>query len=56
MSYKFTQVMENNSSPFIKKLRITLLVLIIVGMVLLCTENIWLQKLTDYLVTTLAKQ
>lgn len=56
MSYKFIQVMENNSSPFIKKLRITLLVLIIIGVILLFTENIWLQKLTDYLVTILAKQ
>ncbi len=51
MSYKFIKIMENNSSPLIRKVRIILLVLIIAGLTLIFTQNIWLPKLTDYVLT-----
>jgi len=51
MSYKFIKVMENNSSSLIRKVRIILLILIIIGLALIFTKNIWLPKLTDYVLT-----
>lgn len=51
MSYKFVKVMENNSSPLIRKVRIILLVLIVVGLTLIFTQNSWLPKLTEYVLT-----
>lgn len=41
---------EDNSSPFIKKVRIILLVMIIVGIGLLATQNIWVPKLVAYII------
>lgn len=51
MSYKFIKVMENNSSPLIRKIRIILLILIIIGLTLIFTQNIWLPKLMEYILT-----
>ena len=40
---------ENNASPVVKAVRIILLILIIVGLVLIFTKNLWVPKLVDYI-------
>jgi uncharacterized membrane protein YbaN (DUF454 family) len=49
MYNKWRQTMENNSSPTIKKIRIILLILIIIGIGFIVTNNIWVPKLVDYI-------
>lgn len=51
MPYKFIKVMESNSSSIIRKIRIILLVIIIIGLGLIFTQNIWLPKLNEYALT-----
>lgn len=41
--------LEDNSSPFIRGLRIFLLVLIVIGIGLIFTQNLWVPKLVDYI-------
>lgn len=43
--------MEDNASPVIKRLRIILLILIVIGIALLLTQKFWVPKLVDYLLT-----
>jgi hypothetical protein len=43
--------MEDNGSPAIKRLRIILLVLIVVGIALLFTQKFWVPRLVDYILT-----
>lgn len=40
---------EDNSSPFIKKVRIVLLVMIIVGVGLLGTQSFWVPRLVAFI-------
>lgn len=40
---------EDNSSPTIRMVRIVLLILIIVGVGLLLTKDMWVPKLVDYI-------
>jgi hypothetical protein len=41
--------MENNSSLFIRVVRIFLLILIIIGIGLIFTRNAWVPKVVDYI-------
>jgi hypothetical protein len=43
--------MEDNASPAIRRLRIILLVLIVIGIALLLTQKFWVPRLVDYLIT-----
>lgn len=40
---------ENNNSPFIRTVRIVLLILIIVGIVLIFTRDTWVPTLVNYI-------
>ena len=41
--------MEDNASPIVRAVRIILLVLIIVGIALIFTQDTWVPKLVEYL-------
>ncbi len=45
----FFKNLEDNSSPFIQGLRKFLLVLIIIGLALIFTQNLWVPTLVDYI-------
>lgn len=47
--------LEDNSNPFIRGLRIFLLILIIIGIALIFTQNLWVPTLVDYILTHEAK-
>jgi len=47
--------LEDNSNPFIRGLRISLLVLIVIGIGLIFTQNLWVPKLVDYILSHEAK-
>lgn len=48
MTFTFKKL-EDNSSLFVRGLRIFLLVLIIIGVALIFTQNLWVPKLVDYI-------
>ena len=48
MCFKFKNS-ECDASPFIKFIRIFLLILIIIGIILLLTQDMWVPKLVDYI-------
>lgn len=49
MCKNWRQKMENNSSSFIRVIRIILLVLIIAGIGLIFTRDSWVPTLVDYI-------
>jgi len=54
MTFSFKNL-EDNSNLFIRSLRIFLLVLIIIGIALIFTQNFWVPKLVDYILAHEAK-
>ncbi|MFA6253904.1 MAG: MliC family protein [Candidatus Paceibacterota bacterium] len=50
--YRKNSKWEDNTGPAVKALRLVLLVLIVVGLVLIFTKNLWVPKLVDYILQT----
>ena len=47
----FFKIIENNSNPTVRIVRIVLLALIIIGIGLIFTRNIWAPNLVSYLLS-----
>ena len=41
--------LEDNSNPFIRGFRIFLLILIVIGIALIFTQNLWVPTLVDFI-------